>query len=851
MTTPSGEPYQYGDDTVAARLEVDIPADAIQNLGDLNRLTADIRANMEATAKYNQDYVQYLRELPSAIGEVGAAQSQMSASQSSIFGGGNGEAIPRDPFAGRSYGDGSGSMTGQSGSGRPMRGVDESTLIGLARDNPRQVANMAADRGLDDYFDDDQSRVLPRQAPGPGPRPGSGREMQFSGRSRPPSTPSSPRASTGPGDDNGRAAGTGTGRQVTPEGTESQAERAAKRLLAELDKGADTRDIGQRARGIGDNIQQSSLLNFLNTEGGTRGRQDALGFAGGIGGILQNSSENVQRRVSQEDEQKESLLRQAGEVAATNPELAAQLTSRAQGIAGSSGMMGRAMPLLKGVGVAGAGVAAIAGVNAAVQKTGETIHDIQGEGVQMGGGLAEGMAFESQVRTMAMNPFISTEQSRKIMQSALQTGYTGKEFDTMTEFMADNLKSMNLEVAESTKLLQQNVLKGGQDMTSLQAQLSQNVAMAGVTNMSTDQINDQFGRISGGLIDAGSGGAEAGATAQSLSGLFANNDVLKDTGGDLLNKLLTSNTTVQSHFAAGSGMAGQGIPLSATGAWATDNLTSGEITKQTVDAIGETLRPAVAMYSSGNIYPARKMAASLLGVNENQAQEILELYVSGEIFNMVSENEQRLEDTGGGRMTETGGGFFSRANPKMLGEVVSGIGHLGKRGWNAAFGNDESKENAKAGYDRWENEFALDMQLKGAAELYGGKAYAPDVLRQLAVDEHDGDFSKITIVEDGKEKQLSSEDVTNEEKMNKLLKGDIQVKTEGGGVQTLREWGNSANTSEAGTGGMSHVVELGPEASQFFKLNSPNTAQQNADRGVGNRNSHEAAPYGIPTGPGK
>ena len=840
MTTPSGEPYQYGDDTVAARLEVDIPSEAITSLGEVNKLTADLRANMEAVAKYSQDYSDYLRELPGALGEVDSAQSRMLASSASIFGG---DMTPiADPFAGRDYGSGSSDMGGRAGAGRPMRGVDESTLVDLARNNPRQVANMAADRGLDDYFED-SSHILPR--PEPGPRPGAGRSMQFSGGGRPPSSPTSPRSSTGPGDDDGRSAGTTTGRQVTPEGTESQAERAAKRLLAELDKGSDERNLGQRARGFGESFQNSPLLNFLNTEGGIRGRSDALGFAGGIGRNIQQSAENVSASAEAKETQRQNLLSQAAEVAATNPELASQLTQRASSLTQSAGMA-RAMPLIKGAGVVGAGVAGLAAVNAGIQKTGETLQDFRGTGVQMGGGIAEGAAFEAQIRTMAMNPFISTEQSRKIMQQALQSGYTGKEMDTMTEFMTENLKQMNMEAAESMKLFQQNVLKGGGSAQGLEAQLSQNAAMAGTTNLTADQINDTFGRLSGQLIDRGVGAQPSGEIAQIFSTLLEGNPVLKDSAPDTLAGL-SNNASFNSYFAQRSGARDAGINSSNAQVWAGDNLSSQEFAQATVESLGDIIRPEMSAYNSGDEntrLSAIQRVATKMKVTPNQAQAYMEEFASGDLLRRPAEAQAEWEEQGGGRMNERTGGLSGGGGFRA--HTFKSVGASARVGWNHLFGDDEQVENARQNRDRKQAESVLELGLENAGLFNStGKTYTPEILEQLIVDEHGGSIDDVTIVENGEERKLSARDVANEETMKKLQGGEIKVKTEGGGVQTLRDWGNVSSTDEAGTGGGTHVVHLSDEARRFFRLEGPNPAQQRANTGSGSHNSDDASFYGY------
>lgn len=841
MTTPSGDPYQYGDDTVAARLEVDIPAEAINNLADLSKHTADIRANMEATAKYNQDYVQYLRELPSVIGEVDSAQSRMSQSRSAIFGGET--IIPDDRTPTATFAD------GQAGAGRALRAVDEDTLIGLARNNPRQVANMAADRGLDDYFED-TSHIIPRPPPGPGPSPRSGRGRQFAGGGRPPATPTSPRYGTSPGDDNGRAASESPGRQVTPEGTESQAERAAARLLEELErKDSEAPDFINRVRGAGESFQNNPFLNYLTTEGGTRGRSDAIGFAGGLGRMAQQSGEGLLERQAAAEAEQSNLLQTAANVAQLNPDMADQLRKRAAGMSGRLGGMARLAPLAKGAGVAGAAVAGVAAINAGVQKTGEWAHEMQGVGGQMGGGFSEGLAFESQIRTMAMNPFISTEQSRRIMQEALQSGYTGKEMDTMTDFMAENLKNMNIEVAESAKLLQQNVLKGGQDTATLQAQLSQNAAMAGETNLSTNQINEFFGRHSGALIDRGADATAAGASAQVFSTLYEDNAVLREDGRDLVEGLFLNNRTFQSYFRESSGAAAQGIPTAAMPRWATNNMSSGEVAGNSIDALSRMIQPYMAGYTSGD--PARVEeailgAASFLKTTPNVAEELLQDFASDRAFSRAEENEEMWESQGGGELNTNMTNIPIVEDVAWLGQKARNTGSFIRMGWNMVTGDMEQATEVKENYQARRAHQRLDATTRGQLTY----TYTPEILEQLAIQEHSGKLEDVTIVdEEGNERNLSTKDLQNKEFMEKLQSGDVSVKTEEHGVQTLREWGNTQATDDAGSGG-SYTVELGPYARQFFNLDGPNPVQRQADAGTTERNSSEAGqyPYGSQGG---
>jgi hypothetical protein len=119
---------------------------------------------------------------------------------------------------------------------------------------------------------------------------------------------------------------------------------------------------------------------------------------------------------------------------------------------------------------------------------------------------------------MAMNPFLSTEQSRAIIQSALTDGYTGKSFDMATNFMAENLKSMNLDVASSVELLRKNVNEGGQSIVGLAANLGVLKEMSKTGSRSLPELQAGFSATSGTLMQAGFAGPEAERAAMLAAG---------------------------------------------------------------------------------------------------------------------------------------------------------------------------------------------------------------------------------------------------------------------------------------------------------------------------------------------
>lgn len=214
---------------------------------------------------------------------------------------------------------------------------------------------------------------------------------------------------------------------------------------------------------------------------------------------------------------------EGGSVAAEGAEGAAAGGAEAAGAAGvaEAGGTAAAGGALAAGGVALAPVAAAAAAFVGIQKAGEKTQELYNMGTTQGGGLGAGMKAESSIQMMALNPFITSDQSRQIIMSALNEGVQGKQFDDMTSFMEHNLTTMNMSVADSTKLLQKNVVDGGESIETLGTQLTnlKQAAQAGGVSLS-DSIA-AFTKISGQGVDAGGGGQMSGKAAAQAGQMFA------------------------------------------------------------------------------------------------------------------------------------------------------------------------------------------------------------------------------------------------------------------------------------------------------------------------------------------
>ncbi len=109
----------------------------------------------------------------------------------------------------------------------------------------------------------------------------------------------------------------------------------------------------------------------------------------------------------------------------------------ADDVAGMAGMLGGLKSFAgTGLGAASLGVGAAVGGMALFQQGGQAVQGLRSMGQTRGGDFQEGLGYEMALRSMALNPFITTDQARQIVSQGLSSGYTGKEFDTVTQFMA-------------------------------------------------------------------------------------------------------------------------------------------------------------------------------------------------------------------------------------------------------------------------------------------------------------------------------------------------------------------------------------------------------------------------------
>lgn len=190
--------------------------------------------------------------------------------------------------------------------------------------------------------------------------------------------------------------------------------------------------------------------------------------------------------------------------------------------AGMLASLGRgAMSFLgTGAGVAAAGVGAAASAGMLYQMGGEVVQGYRSMGQTRGGGFQEGLGYEMAIRSMAMNPFITTDQARQIVSAGLSSGYTGKEFDTLTQFIAANLKDMNMSVADSMKMFKKNVTEGGVSAEGVSGALETLKVGSRQGYSSLETMTAGYANTSSAFINAGMSGSQASRAAAASTFVF-------------------------------------------------------------------------------------------------------------------------------------------------------------------------------------------------------------------------------------------------------------------------------------------------------------------------------------------
>ena len=262
----------------------------------------------------------------------------------------------------------------------------------------------------------------------------------------------------------------------------------------------------------------------------------------------------------------------------------------------------------RGLGVAGAAAGiGLAGFEA-TQFAGSRLQGLKEVGLTQGGGIGEGFDAEMQARTMALNPFITNDQARSIIQGAMKGGYKGKEFETVTKFMAENLKDFAISAQESQEMIKKRMVEGGATPESIRAGLLTDKELSKSGYLSFQDRQKAVSNLSGNLADMAVPDSLGAPFARQAMEMYNDDKLISGTIGDM------ADSVSQDMGATAAVLNLQGITPSADVA---DRAS--QLAQAGTSGIQDALRK-IAQMSGGNKFKFKSLIASLLKTNLTQAQ---------------------------------------------------------------------------------------------------------------------------------------------------------------------------------------------------------------------------------------
>jgi hypothetical protein len=636
--------FTQGDDFVAARVSIDVPTEGIQSLREMSQGIDKFRTSVEAAARSSATFVGYIQQLKQA-GDVAteahrnlAAQLERTTDlqQRSMSGGGGNasQQLPLSRAAPQGYTDNFAGM----GAG-----------MGVRQGTPGGVSDQIQQQAIDPTRQLDPRKYINAQA----------------GRHRVQGSDFTSPSEQGPVDLDATA-----GRIDARDRQQREtAQNAQSGSAAGMGGGGGWQRHMSTAAGLAGNI----MSEMTPGQGSHMGMAHmAVGGLRALGGMLGSGNS------------RQSAAAPSGGSGPTAAQAAMDGGAEGMELGGGIGSM---------IGKAGVvGGAALAGFGL-LQKGGSMIQGARNLGSIRGGGAAEGMETEAGIRSLALNPFLSTEQSRQIIMAGMTEGYSGKQFDTATQFMASNLKDMNIQVSDSVQMLRKNVTEGGASVAGLAASLSVLKESSKTGSMSLPDRIQAFKQGTANMIDSGINANSADqAMSQSLNG-WDDDEALKGKFGQFTQGLFG---TAQSSAMAEtfSGVHAPGIAPEMAGSWLADQgVNMADVSDKAVTGaytrIFGKLKPGSAPWINRVPQFRRLLAGMNMDMSNNDAKLLAQKLASGShpgaegkaksqaIASEVNGPEGIGEDIG-----------------QTAGQVGASLQGLGGMAWNAVFGDDGQYDNS-------------------------------------------------------------------------------------------------------------------------------------------------------------
>lgn len=663
MTT-GGSGFSSGEDFIAAKVSIDVPTEGIQTLQQFSTQVNNFRTSVEAAARGSSSFVGYLSQMKQAADLATQAHQNLAA-----------QLERTTDLQQRSMTGAAGSPSAQSAlplsRSAPQGYVDPFAGMGGGMGSQRTSSPSDVQSQLQQQVIDPTRQVDPRKY-----------VNAQAGRFNAP-------------------AGLGTQSPGQIDWSE-QASRVEQRDKQTREQAGDLTGSANKMAGLAGNLMHEMSPGTSHT--GMMGRAaGALGFGGRPSAAAAGGGGGAETAQAAMDK---------GATAAEGGGMGEAVGGGLGGLLGG-GLGG----LMRGLGPVGAGLGMALGGVGLVEKGGAMYQGAKNMGLIRGGGAMQGVGDEVKMREMALNPFLSTEQSRQIIMAGLTEGYSGKQFDNVTQFMAQNLKDMNIQVADSVKMLRTSI-QGGQTPEQATGELSSTMGVlkklskGGVTSLPDMQQN--FESTQQALINQGIPAGQADKDAV-LAGQMWNTPETRAMKGDF-------GQYEQSMVGSQSGqvaldMFGPKVPGVFPGAaafyegmhGANESQITDQALKQLVNLYFRT--PSSRQKGSKDYANAvwmlqrglQKYAPGSPGAQSmNKAAQLADSYIGGQDYMARAESEVNGASQGGGGHGGGGiGGFFSslgKSIPALLTGNETALGNAWRTGDDGGGGDSPMNDQIAGQY---------------------------------------------------------------------------------------------------------------------------------------------------------
>lgn len=623
-----GSGFEYGENTVAARLSIDIPTEGVQSLREITQEIARFRTEMEAAARSEGDFISFFQTLPSIAAQASSAyktfadQLERSLALQERMQGAVGQwdvqpGSTPDNFKGMSVG------MGRSPQDINQTVADMDRMREMGTVGQRQFLNVHSQHG----------------AIGAGDMPISNSDNDIAAAAQRISDRERVNMERITGDPTGVGRGGGIAREIMNEFSVGSGGSPGGMMTQMMRRGI-TAAAGSVAEA---NRQASSGGNQKNHQSAAVPTPES-GTSGSVG-----------------DEQ--GGMNHAGTIMS--------LIGRGLGFVPGLGPVGAAL------GVAGMG---LTGFQLA-QTLGPKVQNLKDQGLVQGGGVKEGLEQEIQARMMAINPFITNDQARSIVQSALRDGYSGKEYETVTKFMQDNLKDFAISVQDSRDMVKKQMVQGGATPEAIAATMEQQKALSKGSYISFEDRKNVMNSLVNRATDMGVSYEVATKSVGAGIEMFGDSQLTKGLASDLDATMLSDDLGTQAMLLQMAGIS----PSADWSEWPDQLMSGGEEAKKKIFKALVRISPHVGAF--------RMALKNYLGIEWTipQARKIYNDIKSGKDMSgsprdkLASTVESVQEQSAGERFNAGIGGAISAVGGSIADAVTGNFSNIPGRFRGAEF----------------------------------------------------------------------------------------------------------------------------------------------------------------------